>query len=74
MQVFAKGGTTMKTTKTNRRKFLMAAGLGSAGAVAAVVAGKGTAQAPQQTASKADEASGYRVTEHIRKYYKTTEV
>jgi nitrous oxide reductase len=64
----------MKTTKTNRRKFLMAAGLGSAGAVAAVVAGKGVTDAPVKTVAAAGEPSGYRVTEHIQKYYKTTEV
>ena len=65
----------MKTTKTNRRKFLMAASLGGAGAVAAVVAGKQAAQAPEPGAdAAATQASGYRVTEHIEKYYKTTEV
>ena len=65
----------MKTTTTNRRKFLMAAGLGSAGAVAAVVAGKpaSDASAPKAEAA-AEQPSGYRLTEHIRKYYKTTEV
>ena len=65
----------MKTTKTNRRKFLMAASLGGAGAVAAVVAGK---QASDNVGPQADaapqEGSGYRVTAHIEKYYKTTEV
>jgi hypothetical protein len=65
----------MKTTKTNRRKFLMAAGLGGAGAVAAVVAGKQAVQAPEKAAeAAAGSGSGYRVTEHIQKYYKTTEV
>jgi hypothetical protein len=65
----------MKTTKTNRRKFLMAAGLGGAGAVAAVVAGKQALEAPEKGAeAAATQASGYRVTEHIAKYYKTTEV
>jgi len=65
----------MKTTKTNRRKFLMAAGLGGAGAVAAVVVGKEAAQVPQPgTQAAASQESGYRVTEHIEKYYKTTEV
>ncbi|HET9651144.1 MAG TPA: formate dehydrogenase [Usitatibacter sp.] len=64
----------MKTTKTNRRKFLMAASLGSAGAVAAVVAGKRATGAPEQSAAADDQPDGYRVTEHIQKYYKTTEV
>ena len=65
----------MKTTKTNRRKFLMAAGLGGAGAVAAVVAGKQAVDAPEKSAeATGTQASGYRVTAHIEKYYKTTEV
>jgi hypothetical protein len=65
----------MKTVETNRRKFLMAAGIGGAGAVAAAVAGKQAVDAPQKGADAAGtQASGYRVTEHIEKYYKTTEV
>lgn len=64
----------MKTTKTNRRKFLMAASLGSAGAVAAVVAGKRAAGQAGEAVPAVDQPSGYRVTEHIQKYYKTTEV
>jgi len=64
----------MKTTKTNRRKFLMAAGLGGAGAVAAVVAGKQAPQKPEQAAAAQPQQDGYRETDHIRKYYKTTEV
>lgn len=66
----------MKTTKsTNRRNFLLAAGLGSAGAVAAVV----TAGA-QVKPSGAGEAlpdpkdTKYRASAHVLKYYKTTEV
>lgn len=65
----------MKTAKTtNRRNFLLAAGLGGAGAAAALV----TAQSKNEPAPGAepavDKASGYRLTEHIEKYYKTTEV
>ena len=63
----------MKTKRTDRRNFLLAAGLGSAGVAAAVVAGgkAGTAArpSPDQPAS-----SGYRVSEHILKYYKTAKV
>ena len=65
----------MKTTKpTNRRNFLMAAGLGGVGAAAAVV-GAGR-KAPARTDLKAEAAkpSGYHASEHILKYYKTTEV
>jgi hypothetical protein len=65
----------MKPTKiTNRRKFLMAAGLGTAGVAATVVAG-GAKQASEPVAGEAAvKTSGYHETEHIQKYYKTTEV
>jgi len=64
----------MKTTKPHtRRKFLLAAGLGSAGAVAAV-ATKGAAVVAKDESAKAAPGDGYRMTEHIQKYYKTTEV
>ena len=64
----------MKTTKPHtRRKFLLAAGLGSAGAVAAV-ATKGVGAAANAEAAKPAQGDGYRLSEHIRKYYKTTEV
>lgn len=64
----------MKTIKpTNRRNFLLAAGLGGAGVAAAVATGT---KAPTRAKIAAAEAqpSGYRATEHILKYYKTTEV
>jgi hypothetical protein len=65
----------MKTAKTtNRRNFLLAAGLGGAGAAAAVVTATSKTKALPGTAPDADKASGYRVSEHILKYYKTTEV
>jgi len=63
----------MKTKSTSRRNFLIAAGAGSAGAVAAVATlrkpGAGT-----KTAAGAAKGDGYHVSEHIQKYYKTTEV
>jgi len=65
----------MKTAKTtNRRKFLLAAGLGGAGAAAAVVTATTRAKPAAGQAPALDPASGYRVTEHIEKYYKTTKV
>ena len=64
----------MKPTKpTNRRKFLMAAGLGTAGVAAAVVS-QGRKDAVPGDAQASTKADGYHVTEHIQKYYKTTEV
>jgi hypothetical protein len=65
----------MKTAKTtNRRNFLLAAGLGGAGAAAAVVTATTKAKTAPGAEPAVDKASGYRVTEHIQKYYKTTEV
>jgi hypothetical protein len=64
----------MKTTKpTPRRNFLLAAGLGSAGVAAAVV-GAGGRKAPGTTVPAANQPSGYRLSEHVLKYYKTTKV
>ena len=64
----------MKTAKPiNRRNFLLAAGLGSAGA-AAVVAGTRRAPLKTRLAEEAAKPSGYHVSEHILKYYKTTKV
>lgn len=65
----------MKTMKpSNRRKFLLAASLGSAGVVAAVAT-----QGRKPVAGAAGDAAssgptGYHATEHILKYYKTTQV
>jgi nitrous oxide reductase len=65
----------MKTTKsTNRRNFLLAAGLGSAGVAAAVVAGGKKAPSRAGLADAASQPSGYHASEHILKYYKTTKV
>ncbi len=65
----------MKTMKpTNRRNFLLAAGLGSAGAAALVVAGGKKAVSAGKIAAAEAAPSGYHVSEHIQKYYKTTKV
>ena len=64
----------MKTAKPhNRRNFLLAAGLGTAGVAAGVtVARKPVVKADGSSA--AGQPSGYHASEHILKYYKTTEV
>jgi len=65
----------MKTAKmTNRRKFLLAAGMGGAGAAAAVVTATSKTRAVPGATPAPEQGSGYRVSEHILKYYKTTEV
>ncbi len=63
----------MKNAKPNsRRNFLLAAGLGSAGAAVAVAtASKGVAPAKPAVVEK---TKGYHASEHIQKYYRTTEV
>jgi hypothetical protein len=58
---------------SSRRKFLLNAGLGGAGAVAVAVAGKQVAT-NLQGAPAAAKTRGYHVSEHILKYYKTTQV
>ncbi len=64
----------MKTTKSrSRRQFLLAAGLGSAG-VAAAVATRSRTAATAPAAPVDGKKQGYHVSEHILKYYKTTEV
>ena len=65
----------MKTrTTTNRRKFLLAAGLGSAGAAALTVAKVKQPAASANASAPGDAATTYRSTEHIEKYYRTTKV
>ena len=63
----------MKTKSTSRRNFLLAAGLGSAGAVA-TVATLGQPKVAGETVQAAEKSDGYRASEHVLKYYKTTEV
>lgn len=58
-----------------RRGFLLAAGVGSAGAVAAVAVGLGKETAAPVTALKAEEkTSGYAETQHVSNYYRTARV
>ena len=61
--------------KLSRRNFLLAAGAGSAGAAALVVAGKApptATPAPIADTPKLSEVKGYHVSAHIEKYYKST--
>ena len=61
-------------SKTNsRRKFLLNAGLGGAGVAAVAVAGRQVASTGQVKPDAA-KTRGYHVSEHILKYYKTTQV
>jgi hypothetical protein len=67
----------MKTMNPpDRRKFLLAAGLGTAGVAAAVaIASKSQpAKAGAAVPQEDNTRTAYRTSEHIQKYYKTTEV
>jgi hypothetical protein len=63
--------------KTGRRNFLMLLGVGSIGAVASVAGfgrtRKQVAEPDSQGVASAGK-SGYRLSEHVRKYYHTTRV
>jgi hypothetical protein len=57
----------------SRRNFLVTAGVGGTGAaIAAATAVRGVPT--PKDAAPAPEKDGYRLSEHIQKYYKTTEV
>jgi hypothetical protein len=66
----------MKSTKpTDRRNFLLAAGLGGAGVAAAVAAAGAKVSPPRADEAAPDpKATAYRASAHVLKYYKTTEV
>ena len=58
-----------------RRGFLLSLGVGGAGAVAVAAGAIGTAVAAapaQPKPSDGKDESGYKVTEHVRNYYRTT--
>ncbi|MGH8743079.1 MAG: twin-arginine translocation signal domain-containing protein [Burkholderiales bacterium] len=61
-------------SKLSRRNFLLAIGAGGAGAAATMLAK--TVPQTESNADAGDEAKskGYRVSEHIRNYYRTTKV
>ena len=58
---------------SRRRGFLLAMGVGGAGA-AAVAARVATGIAPQSDADDAGDAKGYQETEHVRRYYRTAKI
>lgn len=63
-----------KTTKLNRRNFLLAVGAGGAATVAAIAA-KSPLPAKSADAGKGKRSTrGYAASEHINNYYRTTKV
>lgn len=62
-----------ESKSNSRRKFLLNAGLGGAGVAAVAVVGR-QASTGGQGSPAAAKKRGYHVSEHILKYYKTTQV
>lgn len=61
-------------TKVSRRKFMLALGAGGAGAVAVALTGQvGQSGEAGKTADKG-AGKGYRLSEHVRNYYRTARV
>jgi hypothetical protein len=66
----------MEQTTHKRRNFLLTLGLGAAAAVSAVLMRKRPeiAAQPQATAAEPVPVKGYHVSEHVKRYYRTTRV
>jgi hypothetical protein len=60
--------------ESKRRSFLIGATLGSAGAVATVVAGGNVKQVAELAKTGVAKPKGYHETDHIRQYYDTTRI
>ena len=58
--------------KPVRRSFLAGLGLAAMAGVAAKLASRPPAPGPEESASAEPEGDGYRLTEHVKKYYRTT--
>jgi hypothetical protein len=61
--------TQAPSTNISRRRFLLAAGAGGAGAAAAAAQSLAAPLADPAVNAAADQAQGYRETEHVRDYY-----
>ncbi|TXG78558.1 MAG: twin-arginine translocation signal domain-containing protein [Thermomicrobiales bacterium] len=60
-------------TNLKRRNFLRAVGAGGA-AAAVAVGGQRAVETAKQVQTEAQSAKGYRLTQHIDNYYRTTRV
>lgn len=61
----------MAKPKLSRRKFMLSVGAGTAVAAAAV-ASKAVSNKAAEPQAQADARKGYVLSEHVRKYYRTT--
>jgi hypothetical protein len=62
------------SNRISRRHFLFAAGASGVAATAVVATRNPGAAVPPEKAKTPPAGSGYRVTEHVRAYYRTTKV
>ena len=62
------------SNRISRRHFLFAAGASGAAATVLVAARKDGVTAPAEKSKTPPAGKGYRVTEHVRNYYRTTKV
>jgi hypothetical protein len=60
--------------KKARRGFFAGMGLLAVAGVAVKLSATGQAEAPQEAKAQEPEGTGYRLTEHIKKYYRTTTI
>ncbi|HEX8012834.1 MAG TPA: formate dehydrogenase [Casimicrobiaceae bacterium] len=59
-------------TDARRRGFLLALGVGSAGAAALAARSLTGGAAQTGNATDANDSRGYRITDHVKRYYQTT--
>lgn len=58
--------------KLSRRGFILGVGAGGAAAVAAVVGTRAPESVQEAAAEEAPKTDGYRLSEHVRRYYRST--
>ena len=63
---------TERTKSLSRRSFLLAVGAGGAATAVAIVAKNPPSLKPSQSGRGKRATRGYELSEHIRKYYRTT--
>ena len=62
-----------KRANASRRHFLLGMGAAGAGAVAVAVTRR-VPEAEPKAAEQTSSGAGYRLTEHVRRYYQTTRI
>ena len=68
--------SNMQANSKRRRNFLLALGSGSVAAIVGAVTGRAGTAASRESAAADDAppATGYKLSEHVRAYYRTTRI